>query len=229
MYKHQKVGAVIVAAGTSSRMGGIDKMFAPLEGKPVLARVLSAFEKAPSVDRVAIALNAHNIERGQKLAASEDWQKVDAILPGGLLRQDSVLNGLNVLSDCRWIIVHDGARPLVTVELIEEGIEQAQETGAAICAVPVTDTVKEERDGFVSMTIDRGPLRAVQTPQVFRSDIIMAAYAGISPSAPVTDDSALVESSGHLVKIYPGDYTNIKITTPSDLVVAGVYWRRREC
>lgn len=227
MYLHRKVGAVIVAAGASSRMGGIDKMFAPLEGKPVLARVVSAFERAPSVDRIAVVLNAHNIARGRNLAASEDWQKVDAIVAGGPLRQDSVLAGLDALSDCEWAVIHDGARPLVSVQLIEEGIEQAQETGAAVCAVPVTDTVKEESGGFVARTIDRGPLRLVQTPQVFRSDIIRQAYAG-DMTAQVTDDAGLVEAAC-MVKIYPGDYTNIKITTPADLVVAGVFWRRKEC
>jgi 2-C-methyl-D-erythritol 4-phosphate cytidylyltransferase len=149
MYNHQKVGAIIVAAGSSSRMGGIDKMFAPLEGKPVLARVVDVFERAPSVDRIAVTLNAKNIAQGQALAASEDWQKVDAIIPGGARRQDSVKEGLAHLADCRWIIIHDGARPLLSVELVEAGLEAAQETGAAICAVAVADTIKEEAEGFI--------------------------------------------------------------------------------
>lgn len=227
MYNHQKVGAIIVAAGSSSRMGGIDKMFAPLEGKPVLARVVSVFERAPSVDRVAVVLNAHNIAQGQQLAEAEDWQKVDAIIPGGARRQDSVKEGLAKLADCRWVIIHDGARPLVSVALIEAGLEAAQETGAAICAVPVADTIKEECDGFVGRTLTRGCLRAAQTPQVFCSDIIIEAYAGSPTEA--TDDAMLVEARGYKVRIYPGEPGNIKLTTPDDLTLAGVLWRRKGC
>jgi len=228
MFNRQKVGAIIVAAGESSRMGGIDKMFAPLAGKPVLARVVAAFETAPSVDRIALVLNAHNIERGRRLAGTEHWQKVDAIVPGGALRQDSVKEGLGKLGDCKWILVHDGARPLVTVELIEAGLKAARETGAAICAVPVTDTIKlESTQGLVVRTLKRERLRAVQTPQVFRSDIIKEACA--QDAGEATDDASLVEALGYRVKIYPGDYDNIKLTTPADLTVAEVLWRRKGC
>lgn len=216
-----------MAAGSSARMGGIDKMFAPLDGQPVLARVVGVFEKAPSVDRVAVVLNEHNIERGRKLAEAENWQKVDAILPGGALRQDSVKQGLMKLPGCEWIIIHDGARPLVTVELIEAGLGAALETGAAVCAVPAADTIKEEKDGFVAATLNREKLKIVQTPQVFRAGIIKEAYDTVSGS--VTDDSSLVEKLGYRVKFYPGSYENLKITTPADLVMAEVIWRRRSC
>ncbi len=227
MFNHEKVGAVIVAAGSSVRMGGIDKMFAPLEGKPVLARVVSVFETAPSIDRIAVVLNQNNLERGQQLAESEDWQKVDAIIPGGALRQDSVKEGLSKFSDCKWMVIHDGARPLVTVELIEAGLEAARETGAAVCAVPATDTVKEEKDGFVARTLKREHLQLAQTPQVFRADILKEAYARARDE--VTDDSSLVEALGHRVKLYAGDYQNLKITTPADLLLAEIFWRRRNC
>jgi 2-C-methyl-D-erythritol 4-phosphate cytidylyltransferase len=227
MFKHQMVGAVIVAAGGSTRMGGVDKMFAPLEGKPVLARVVAVFETSPSVDRIILVLNEHNLERGQRLLESEDWQKVDGLVPGGELRQDSVREGLAKLVDCKWLVIHDGARPLVTVELIEEGLKAAQETGAAVCAVPITDTIKEEKDGQVTKTLKREHLRAVQTPQVFRTDIIKEAYSRIT--GEVTDDASLVEAAGYKVRLYPGDYDNIKLTTPADLTMAEIIWRRKGC
>ena len=227
MFNGGKAGAIIVAGGSSARMGGIDKMFAPLEGKPVLARVVAAFETAPSVDRIVLVLNSNNLERGRKLVESEGWQKVDAVIPGGALRQDSVRAGLAMAGDCKWVIIHDGARPLVTVKLIEDGLAAAAETGGALCAVPVTDTITEELDGFAVKTLPRERLRAAQTPQVFRADIIKEAYA--LAQGEFTDDASLVEAAGHRVKIYPGDYDNIKLTTPADLIMAGVIWRRKGC
>ncbi len=228
MYKHQKVGAVIVAAGGSTRMGGIDKMFAPLADKPVLARVVATFEDSPLVDRIVLVLNATNLDRGQALLEAEDWQKVDALLPGGVRRQDSVAAGLAKLTDCPWIVVHDGARPLVTPELIEHGLLAAEATGAAVCAVPVINTIKlADDEDYVKETLPRQHLWAVQTPQVFRSAIIREAYQ--QATGEVTDDSTLVEALGTKVKLYRGDYDNIKLTTPADLVLAEVLWRRRRC
>ena len=227
MFNQELVGAVIVAAGYSSRMGGVDKVFAPINGKPVLARTISAFEAALSVDRIVLILNKDNLERGRRLAEAEGWQKVSAIILGGALRQDSVKAGLAKLSDCRWLIIHDGARPLVTVELIEAGLRAAEETGGAVAAVPVTDTIKEETGGFITRTSPRGSLRAAQTPQIFRADIINEAYS--RPTGEVTDDASLVEALGYRVKLYPGDYRNIKITTPADLLYAEALWRGREC
>ncbi|MCL2149632.1 MAG: 2-C-methyl-D-erythritol 4-phosphate cytidylyltransferase [Dehalococcoidia bacterium] len=227
MFRSGKVGAIIVAAGSSVRMGGIDKMFAPLEGKPVLARVVSAFEAAPSVDHIAVVLAEHNLELGRHLASTEHWRKVDAIVPGGALRQSSVEAGLEKLPHCEWCIIHDGARPMVTVDLIEAGLEAAEATGGAIAAVSIIDTIKEEKDGFVAQTLPRGSLRAAQTPQVFRADIINEAYKRMT--GEVTDDASLVEVVGHQIRLYPGDYQNIKITTPADLICAEALWRRRGC
>jgi 2-C-methyl-D-erythritol 4-phosphate cytidylyltransferase len=228
MFNKQKVGVIIAAAGTSNRMGGIDKMFAPLGDKPVLARVVSVFEASPLVDRIVIVLNASNLAQGQKLDRTEDWQKVDAIIPGGLRRQDSVKEGLVRLNDCRWIIIHDGARPLVNIELIENGLMAAKGTGAAVAAVPVTDTIKlADEQNLVMETLPRQKLWAVQTPQVFKFDIINRAYQ--AADSEVTDDAALVEALGIKVKLYPGNYNNIKLTTPADLVGAELMWQRKGC
>ena len=138
---------------------------------------------------------------------------------GGKRRQDSVAAGLKQLKKCEWVIIHDGARPLVTKELIEEGLKAAQETGAAIAAVPVTDTIKVAGDDrIVHQTPSRQNLWAVQTPQVFRSGIITEAHQKAKGEA--TDDASLVEQAGYKVKLYTGSYDNIKITNPRDLLIA---------
>jgi 2-C-methyl-D-erythritol 4-phosphate cytidylyltransferase len=222
-----KTGAVIVAAGSGERMGGIDKIFAPLDGESVLARVLSVFQGCPSVDQITVVLGQQNLERGRSLVAQRSWSKVTDVCPGGSRRQDSVLAGLDRLSQCQWVVIHDGARPLVTVDLIEQGLEAVLETGAAVAAVPVTDTIKVAGDDhIVQGTPPRQNLWAVQTPQVFRFDIIAQAYR--QTKYEVTDDATLVERLGYKVKIYMGAYDNIKITTPDDLALAEILWRKRE-
>jgi 2-C-methyl-D-erythritol 4-phosphate cytidylyltransferase len=147
---------------------------------------------------------------------------VSDICPGGRRRQDSVVAGISRLTDCEWVVVHDGARPLVSEELISRGLSAAQATGAAAAAVPVTDTIKIAGDDMlVRETPPRRGLWAVQTPQVFRLDTITNAYRDRG-DGEVTDDAAAVEQSGHRVKLYMGAYDNIKITTPSDLALAEV-------
>jgi 2-C-methyl-D-erythritol 4-phosphate cytidylyltransferase len=219
MINNQKVGAVIVAAGRGERMGGLDKMLAPLGGQPVLTRVVSVFQECPAIDEIAVVLSEHNIKAGKKLL--QGFSKVAAVYRGGERRQDSVLVGIKQLSDCRWLVIHDGARPLLKADLITSGLAAASETGAAICAVPVTDTIKLARDdNYVGETLSRKRLWAAQTPQIFRSDIITAAYRQVP--AEFTDDASLVERAGHRVKLYKGSYDNIKITTPAHLALAEV-------
>jgi 2-C-methyl-D-erythritol 4-phosphate cytidylyltransferase len=219
MMDNQKVGAVIVAAGRGERMGGVDKMLAPLGGRPVLARVVGVFQECPAIDEIAVVLGEHNIEAGKKLV--QGLSKVVAVCRGGERRQDSVLAGINKLGGCRWLVIHDGARPLLTEALITSGLAAASESGAAACAVPVTDTIKlAGDDDYVGETLPRKRLWAAQTPQVFRSDIIAAAYR--QAPAEFTDDAALVERAGYRVKLYKGSYGNIKITTPAHLALAGV-------
>jgi len=219
MYNHQKVSAIIVAAGESRRMGNRDKVFAPLGGKPLLARVIDAFERCGAVDEIVIVVNDASREKCRRLAAGEKYSKVTAVCAGGERRQDSVRAGLRNLGQCHWVIVHDGARPLVTADLIERGLAKAEETGSAVAAVPVTDTIKVAEDGgLVKQTLPRHNLWSVQTPQVFRSDIINKAHRRIEADA--TDDASLVEQAGYKVKLYMGSYDNIKVTTPVDLALA---------
>ena len=214
-----KVGAVIAAAGLSRRMGGVDKVLALLGGKPVLAWAIDAFQRCNLIDQIVVVVSKQNLERCRQLVAEQGWSKVTEVCPGGKRRQDSVMAGLSRLSHCDWVVIHDGARPLVTGDLIGHGIEAARETGVAVAAVPVTDTIKVAgEDRVVQQTPLRRNLWAVQTPQVFRFDIITEAYH--RAKGEVTDDASLVEQLGYKVKLYMGSYDNIKVTTPNDLVLA---------
>ena len=222
----ERVGAVIAAAGSSQRMAGVDKILADLDGAPVLSHVIDVFDRCGVIDQVVVVLSAHNVRAGTELLAEHGWTKVTDICEGGLRRQDSVTNGLARLRNCAWVVIHDGARPMVTGDLIEQGLDAASETGAAIAAVPVTDTIKVVgANMLVQGTPPRQSLWSLQTPQVFRFDVIQDAYN--QTKFEVTDDSTAVERLGHKVKIYTGSYDNMKITTPDDLAVAGVLWRKR--
>ena len=222
----KKVGTILAAAGESQRMDGTDKVFALLGGKPVLARVVDAFEKCDAIDQMVVVVSQQNLAQAKQLAAEQGWSKVTDVCPGGQRRQDSVAAGLSRLSDCDWVVVHDGARPLVTEDLIRRGLTEAKETGSAIAAVPVKDTIKLAMDDMIVQgTPPRRNLWAVQTPQVFRYDIITGVYRRAKYEA--TDDAALVEQAGHKVKIYTGAYDNIKITTPEDLTLAEILWKKR--
>ncbi len=215
----QRVGVIIAAAGMSQRMGEIDKLLAPLAGKPVLVRATLPFQKCRLVDQIVVVVSGEQKEVCRHLVTGEEWSKVSDVCLGGKRRQDSVAAGLERLDRCDWVIIHDGARPLVTVDLIERGLEAARETGAAVAAVPVKDTIKLAGDNrIVRQTPPRQNLWAVQTPQVFRTRIITEAYQ--QATGDVTDDASLVEQSGHKVKLYMGDYANLKITTPDDLALA---------
>jgi len=221
------VAVIIVAAGGSSRMGGVDKIFAPLGGQSVLVRVIDVFQRCEPVKQMVVVLSEANLKRGQELVGVAGWRRAVDFCAGGVRRQDSVLAGLNCISGCDWVIVHDGARPLVTPAIINRGLEAAGETGVAVAAVPVTDTIKiAGDDGLVRQTPPRPGLWAVQTPQVFRFDIISKAYHKVTDE--VTDDASLVEKLGYKVKLYMGSYDNIKITTPADLALAGILWSARE-
>jgi 2-C-methyl-D-erythritol 4-phosphate cytidylyltransferase len=219
MSEKVKAGAVIVAAGSSRRMSGVDKVLASLGGRPVLALVINTFQECDSIDRIVVVLGKQNLRKGRKMVAEEGWSKVADVCVGGERRQDSVIAGLEKLGKCEWVVIHDGARPLVTKDLIESGLEAAAETGAAIAAVPVTDTIKVAGDDMIVQgTPPRNSLWSVQTPQVFRYDLITEAYHRLKYE--VTDDARAVEYSGNRVKLYTGSYDNIKITKPDDLALA---------
>jgi 2-C-methyl-D-erythritol 4-phosphate cytidylyltransferase len=222
-----KVGAIIVAAGSSRRMGNIDKIFAEVGGTPILARSVDVFNRCSFVHEIAIVLSEFNIDRGRRLLEERGWSKVVAVCLGGERRQDSVREGLKRLAGCQWVVIHDGARPFVSADLIERGLAEAQESGAAVCAVPVTDTIKVVGiDNHILETPARESLWMVQTPQVFRFDIIERAHR--QAEEEVTDDATLVERLGCKVKVYMGSYDNMKVTTPQDLALAEMLLKERE-
>lgn len=216
---HSRVGAIIVAAGESRRMNGVDKIMAPLAGKPVLAWSIEALQQSPVINRIIVVNSQKNLEPVKCLVMDQKWSKVAEVCLGGQRRQDSVAAGLKLLGEVEWVLIHDGARPLISSDLIERGLAAARETGAAIAAVPVTDTIKlASDDRTVIETPPRSNLWSIQTPQVFRYGVIKEAYQ--EAQGDVTDDAALVEQTGNKVKLYLGSYDNIKITNPLDLKIA---------
>jgi len=215
-----KLGVVIVAAGGSWRMGGINKSFASLGGKPLLAWAVDTCHRCSLVQQIVLVLNDKDLRRGQKLKEERGWSKV-VICSGGARRQDSVREGLKRINYCDWVMIHDGARPFLTVDLVDDGLETARKTGAAVAAVPVKDTIKlAAGEKLIKETLQRDRLWAAQTPQIFSFDVITKAYEKLA--AEVTDDAAAVEHLGYKVKLYMGDYNNIKVTTPEDLALARI-------
>jgi 2-C-methyl-D-erythritol 4-phosphate cytidylyltransferase len=207
-------------------MDGVDKIFAAVAGKPVLWHVLQIFQGCGMVDQAAVVLNEASVERGLRLVEEGKFSKVVAVCAGGQRRQDSVAEGLKRLDGCGWVVIHDGARPCLTVDLVEQGLREARLTGAAIAAVPLKETVKVvDSEGVITSTPRREILWAAQTPQIFRFDLITEAHRMVN--GEVTDDASLVEALGHKVKAYMGSYDNIKVTTPEDLALAETILRMR--
>ncbi len=223
-----RVLAIVPSAGMGKRMGTARKNYLPLIGRPVLARTLDALEACPLVDSVIIASRA-----GKTVAGMVDrygFKKVRKIVRGGRTRQDSVSNALGSI-DGKFdiILVHDGARPLVTPGIVSRSVKAAARFGAAIAAVPVKDTIKEASHGRVARTIPRDALWSVQTPQAFRREIRLESHRRAKKDRFIgTDESSLVERLGIKVAIIEGSYENIKITTREDLVMAESILRSRE-
>lgn len=213
-------GAVIVAAGTASRMGGIDKVMATLDGEPMIKRTVRAFQECEAVSEIVIVTREDLIIPISELCAG--YPKVIAVVKGGNSRQESVELGLGTLSKkVKLAAIQDGARPLITYEVIDRTIRAAHTYGAAAPAIPVKDTIKTVEGGIVVNTPDRAKLRAVQTPQVFDIDLLKGALAKAKQdNAAVTDDCSAVERLGMKVKMVEGDERNIKVTTPMDLKIA---------
>lgn len=204
-------------------MTGVNKLFAALKGKPLVSWSVDTCHRYRLVREIVLVLNDKDYTRGQKLTKERGWSKV-ALCRGGERRQDSVKKGLGRINNCDWVMIHDGARPFLTVNLIEDGLKIVGETGAAIAAVPVKDTVKvADTGGLTAETLKRDRLWAAQTPQIFRFDIIKRAYESLT--AEVTDDAAAAERLGYKVKLYMGDYSNMKVTTPEDLALARIIAR----
>lgn len=213
-------GAVIVAAGNASRMGGIDKVMAELKGEPMILRTVRAFENCPVIQEIVVVTRPDLI--APIMGLCKGFSKVTAVVAGGKDRPESVRNGMNALSSkVKLAAIQDGARPLITRAVIDRTVRAANTYGAAAPAVPVKDTVKVVRGGVVRATPDRSALAAVQTPQVFDFDLLRGALKKAEQdSAQITDDCSAVENMGFTVKIVEGDERNIKVTTPMDLKIA---------
>ena len=213
-------GVVIVAAGSASRMGGIDKVMAPLKGEPMIVHTVRAFQDCDAIREIVIVTRPDLIQPIAGL--TRDMDKVKAVVAGGASRQESVSLGLNTLSEkVKLAAVQDGARPLVTWQLIDRVVRAANSYGAAVPVIPVKDTIKVTDSALVISTPDRSTLRAVQTPQVFDFDLLRGAMKKVQEEKlEVTDDCSAVETLGFKVKTVEGDERNLKVTTPFDLKIA---------
>ena len=216
----RRCGAVIVAAGSASRMGGIDKVMAELKGEPMIVHTVRAFQTCDAIAEIVIVTRPDLILPITRLTSGFD--KVTTVVAGGASRQESVSLGMNALSDkCELAAIQDGARPLVTWQLIDRVVRAAHAYHAAIPVIPVKDTIKVCNSALVVSTPDRSTLRAVQTPQVFDFDLLRGALKkAAEDGAEVTDDCSAVERLGMSVKIVEGDERNLKVTTPFDLKIA---------
>ena len=216
----RRCGAVIVAAGSASRMGGIDKVMATLKGEPMIVHTVRAFQTCDAIAEIVIVTRPDLILPITRLISGFD--KVTTVVAGGASRQESVSLGMNALSDkCELAAIQDGARPLVTWQLIDRVVRAAHAYHAAIPVIPVKDTIKVCNSALVVSTPDRSTLRAVQTPQVFDFDLLRGALKkAAEDGAEVTDDCSAVERLGMSVKTVEGDERNLKVTTPFDLKIA---------
>ena len=222
-------GAVIVAAGTASRMEGIDKVMAPLAGEPMIVRTVRTFQNCDAVKEIIIVTREDLLQRVAELC--RDFDKVKAVVVGGKDRAESVNNGLNALSKkVKLAAVQDGARPLISEAVIDRTIRAADSYGAAAPAIPVKDTIKVVEGGIVSNTPKRATLKAIQTPQVFDFDLLRGALKNAAEKElEITDDCSAVELMGFKVKIVEGDERNIKVTTPMDLKIAQLLLEEMQC
>lgn len=221
--KHPKCAALVAAAGQSSRMAGVNKLMEPLQGVPVLVRTLLALEQASGIDEIVLAVREEEIVPISNLCVTWNITKCTKVVRGGKSRAHSVLlAALEVGSDVSYLAVQDGARPLVSPRLINAVVEKASVCGAAAPAIPVKDTIKEvSGEDVVNQTLNRGQLRAVQTPQVFDASLLKGALQqALSQNLAITDDCSAVELLGKKVYLIDGEETNLKITTPLDLVIA---------
>ena len=216
----RRCGAVIVAAGSASRMGGIDKVMATLKGEPMIVHTVRAFQTCDAIAEIVIVTRPDLILPITRLTSG--FNKVTTVVAGGSSRQESVSLGMNALSDkCELAAIQDGARPLVTWQLIDRVVRAAHAYHAAIPVIPVKDTIKVCNSALVVSTPDRSTLRAVQTPQVFDFDLLRGALKkAAEDGAEVSDDWSAVERLGMTVKTVEGEERNLKVTTPLDLKLA---------
>ena len=223
----ERVGIVVVAGGSGSRMGTmLPKQFLEIAGRPILVRTIERMHEALPEAEIVVVLPEAHVELWHKCYAKADCRVEHRVALGGATRFDSVASGIAALSDdCQLVAVHDGVRPLLSVDMIRRGVECARESGAAVPVIAVVDSIREV-DSVGSHVVDRSRLRAVQTPQVFRADLLKKAYAEVgarlADRAKATDDASVVEMAGYEVALYDGEPQNLKLTTPTDLSVAEV-------
>jgi 2-C-methyl-D-erythritol 4-phosphate cytidylyltransferase len=221
-----KVQAIIPAAGIGARLKSqVNKSLISLNGKPLLFYSLDVLEKSSLVNSVVVVAHPDNLDDIQRLVKKFGFKKVSKIIPGGQTRCESVANGIKALDkDTEYVVVHDAARPLISADILKQSIETAFKESAAIVAVPAKSTIKkvDPKNLFVQETLVRDTLWEVQTPQVFKKNVLVKAHQAMACSARCepTDDAVLVEKIGIKVKIVKGDYRNIKVTTPEDLALA---------
>ncbi len=213
-----KVGAVIVAAGSGKRMGtDIPKQFLLLNDEPIIRHTVEKFQNCKKIDEIVVVTGKEHIKTCCDIL--KDADKLKAVVPGGKERQDSVVKGIEALSeDCEYVLIHDGVRPFIKNDDILRVIEAVKKWNACVMAVKSKDTVKIAEEGFVKATPDRSTLWNAQTPQAFKTDLIKKAYKkAAEEKAVLTDDAMAAELLGERVRIVEGGYYNIKITTPEDL------------
>ena len=207
---------LIIAAGSSVRMGGIDKVFTPIFDRPIISYSVQAMENCSNIGSIILVLAKENLEKGKLLSEREGWTKVTSIIQGGQRRQDSVRLALSHVQNCHWTVIHDGARPCITSKILENSIIHASINGSAVAAVPVKDTIKIADESLtVSTTLDRKHLWSVQTPQVFATKTLRHAHETIIED--VTDDASMMEALGAKVSLFQSEYSNIKVTTKEDI------------
>ncbi len=225
-----KTLVIIPAAGKGQRMGGDNKLLLPLLGRPILTHTIEAFQGNPLVTSITLALSEDTARFCDKYIKDRpEFNKVRGFVQGGATRQASVFNALTKSSpDYEIVLVHDGARPLIDNSIISAAIDSAARHGAAVPVVEVKDTIKEVSNGLITNTPLRSSLRAVQTPQSFRRDVLLRAFeAAIKSDFTGTDEASLVERLNLPVSLFPGSYENIKITTPEDMLIAQSILRKR--
>jgi 2-C-methyl-D-erythritol 4-phosphate cytidylyltransferase len=227
-----RVVAIIPAAGSGRRMGSaVEKQFLHLRGIPLIAHTLRVFEQSPKIDGIVLAVAPQQrLTLENEVLSPHPCKKLIQVVDGGAERQDSVANGLGAIPlECELVVVHDGVRPLVSIDLLETVVEAAQQYGAAIAALPAGDTVKQADSQKVVATLERETIWLAQTPQVFQAKLLRKAYENIAKDqVVVTDDAALVERLGVAVHLVHGSPENIKVTTPADLVVAEAILTQRQ-
>jgi 2-C-methyl-D-erythritol 4-phosphate cytidylyltransferase len=226
-----KYQVMVLAAGQGKRMkAGRNKQFIELEGKPVIIHTLTVFENDPMCEEIKLVINEKEVSLFKELLATYEIAKVSEMVLGGKERQDSVYNGLLRMKNAEIVLVHDGARPFIRQEVIHRLVEKAKLEGAAIVGVPVKDTIKKVNSDLLIMeTVERAALWMIQTPQAFQYPILQSAHQRAKEEQYLgTDESSLVERIGIPVHMVEGDYENIKMTTPEDLIVANAILKKQK-